>query len=101
MTYRRLTGSLPVIDIDGALWSVFVTRQGFDAEIAIQVCDGLSRGPDGVHSHQFDGEWHDGDIHLFLDTDAANRLLCLLREAFGKPTADDYANRKHALANTP
>lgn len=85
---QRLTGTPPVIDIDGALWSVFVADQGPDAQIGIQVCDGLSHGPDGCHSHEYDGEWHDGDLHLFLDNDAANRLLSLLSEAFTTRTAD-------------
>jgi hypothetical protein len=73
---------VPVIDIDGSLWSVFVRNQGPDAEIMIQVCDGIDFADKPLGSHQFDGEWHDGDLHLFLDTEAAYRLLTQLRDAF-------------------
>lgn len=95
---RRLTGTPPVIDIDGAMWSVFVTDQGPDARIAIQVCEGFSHRPDGCSFHDYDGEWHDGDIHLFIDNDAAYRLLSLLREAFTPPTAECVCE---GVATTP
>lgn len=80
----RITCTPPVIDVDGSLWSVFVTGQGSDAGISIQVCDGIGDGRlDGSRGHPFDGEWHDGggDIHLHLDRAAAHRLLCQLSKA--------------------
>ncbi len=80
MASDRITCTPPVIDIDGSLWSVFVTEQGPDAHVAIQVCDGCDYGPD-FKSHGYDGEWHDGDTHLFLDRAAANWLLGQLRQA--------------------
>ena len=82
--YTRITSTVPILDIDASLWSVFVRNQGSDAEIMIQVCDGFDFDPKSEqphHSHEFDGEWHDGDLHLFLDTDAASRLLTQLRDA--------------------
>ena len=92
--YKRITSTLPIVDIDGSLWSVFVRNQGLDAEIAIQVCEGFDFDPkreDPCRSHEFDGEWHEGDTHLFLDTDAASRLLAQLRDAFDHRTAEHYA----------
>ncbi len=92
--YKRITSTLPIVDIDGSLWSVFVSNQGPDAEIAIQVCDGFDVDPSrrqSHRSHEFDGEWHEGDLHLFLDTDAASRLLAQLRDGFDHRTAEHYA----------
>lgn len=84
----RLFGTPPIVDVDGSLWSVFVTDQGPDATIAIQVCDGFTVDKDGrPHSHPFDGDWHEGDLHLFLDNANADRLFFQLREAFDSRNA--------------
>ena len=83
--YKRVTNTPPVIDIDGSMWTLFVRNRGFDAEIAFQICAGFDFDAERetpCRSHKFDGEWHEGDTHLFLDNDAAIRLLCQLQHAF-------------------
>lgn len=82
--WKRITCTLPVIDIDGALWTLWASDPGPDAEVAIQICEGFDFGPqsDTYRSHEYDGKWHEGDMHLFLDNDAAHRLLSQLRNAF-------------------
>jgi hypothetical protein len=84
--YMRLTNTPPIVDIDDSLWTLFVRNRGFDAEVAIQICTGFDFDPDReqpYRAHKFDGEWHEGDTHLFLETDAALRLLGQLQYAFG------------------
>lgn len=86
--YVRMTCTPPVIDIDGSMWSVFVRDQGPDASLLIQVCEGFdhdaNRTP-AVRNHEYDGEFHDGDLHLHLENDAAYRLLFQLQTAFDDP----------------
>jgi hypothetical protein len=86
-----MTCTPPVIDIDGSMWSVFVRDQGPDASVAIQVCEGFdyneNRSP-AARIHQFDGDFHEGDLHLFLDNDAAARLLTQLGWAFSEKAAE-------------
>ena len=96
--YQRIVNTPPILDGDGSLWTVSVCNQGPDATIVIQVCDGITttardaeQGSD-YQTHDFDGEFHNGDLHLFLDNAAAYRLLFQLEHAFadttpGRPTA--------------
>lgn len=71
----RIVSAPPVVDLDGALWSVFT---GEDGAVCISICDGT--GPRG-ETHDFDGNCHPGDLTLFLDEPNTGRLLELLRSA--------------------
>ncbi len=97
MASDRITCTPPVIDVDGSLWSVFVIGQGLAVSVAIQVCDGVDHGPD-YNSHDYDGEWHDGDTHLFLDRAAASRLLGQLGQALDD---SDYVAAKARADGLP
>jgi hypothetical protein len=89
--YVRITSTLPIIDVDDSLWTLYVRDPGPDASIAIQICDGFDydekRDP-AVRNHEFDGEFHEGDVHMFLDADAASRLLGQLAWAFNGGSAE-------------
>jgi hypothetical protein len=97
--FVRMTNTPPVIDVDGALWSVFVSDQGADASLVIQICGGFDHDANripAVRNHEFDGEFHDGDLHLYLENDAAYRLLFQLQAAFDEP--DRTAGLVEAMA---
>jgi hypothetical protein len=100
--YKRMTNTPPVIDVDGSLWTVMARNQGPGVEVGIQICDGFDLDENREQpclDHEFDGEWHDGDTHLFLDNDAASRLLQQLQQAFHDRIAE--RPHKHQVAREP
>lgn len=74
MASQRITSTPPVVDVDGAMWTVSVDSDG----VFISICEGF--GSDGS-LHRFDGEHHDGDTLLILDRANTFRLWHQLDEA--------------------